>query len=101
VKGDRPVLRQANLVPERPNKYELYEGDNMKATDLEPTYRTDDNDIVMKRDISDSRKPRITLASLNKLKKMRAAKDLENLMRGDFLEIIYGADSEEAQGGGL
>ena len=37
---------------------------------------------------------------LNKLKKMRAAKDLENLMRGDFLEIIYGAPSEEQVEGG-
>lgn len=91
---------QAVRVLKRPNKYELYKGDNMKATDLEPTYRNNDNDMVMKRDVSDSRKPRITLASLNKLKKMRAAKDLENLMRGDFLEIIYGG-SDDAQGGGI
>jgi len=74
----------------------------MKATELNPTFRNDDQDILMKRDIHDSRKPTITLLSLNKLKKMRAAKDLENLMRGDFLEIIYGANGEqEAPGGGL
>jgi len=30
---------------------------------------------------------------------MRAAKDLEELMRGDFLEIIYGGTGEEAAGG--
>jgi hypothetical protein len=74
----------------------------MKATELDPTFRNDDNDLLMKRDIHDSRKPTITLLSLNKLKKMRAAKDLENLMRGDFLEIIYGANGEQAApGGGL
>jgi hypothetical protein len=56
--------------------------------------------MVMQRRTSDSRKPTITLKELNKLKKMRAAKDLEELMRGDFLEIIYGAAGEEAAAGG-
>lgn len=74
----------------------------MKATELDPTFRNDDQDILMKRNANDSRKPTITLLSLNKLKKMRAAKDLENLMRGDFLEIIYGATGEQSpEGGGL
>lgn len=76
----------------------------MKATELEPTFRNNDNDIIQQRDKSNSRKPTVTLASLNKLKKMRAAKDLENLMRGDFLEIIYGSSGEaaaDAGGGGL
>ena len=31
---------------------------------------------------------------------MRAAKDLEELMRGDFLEIIYGGPDEAAGLGG-
>lgn len=73
----------------------------MKADELEPSYRNDDDDVVMQRHIHDSRKPTITLLSLNKLKKMRAAKDLENLMRGDFMEIIYGSTGEEAAGGGV
>jgi len=73
----------------------------MKADELEPSYRNDDEDIVMQRHIHDSRKPTITLMSLNKLKKMRAAKDLENLMRSDFMEIIYGSSGEEAAGGGI
>lgn len=72
----------------------------MRAEEFEPGFRNNDQDIVMKRNEHDSRKPTITLMSLNKLKKMRAAKDLENLMRADFLEIIYGSASEEAQPGG-
>lgn len=71
----------------------------MKAQELEPSFRNDDNDIIQKRDRNDSRKPTITLVNLHKLKKMRAAKDLENLMRGDFLEIIYGASGEQTGGG--
>lgn len=73
----------------------------MKADELEPSYRNDDDDVIMQRHMHDSRKPTITLLSLNKLKKMRAAKDLENLMRGDFMEIIYGSTGEEAAGGGV
>lgn len=45
------------------------------------------------------RKAKFTLKHLNKLKKMRAAEDLERMMRMDTLEIIYGAGSEEAAGG--
>lgn len=72
----------------------------MNANEIDPSYRNNDNDMVMQRRTSDSRKPTITLKELNKLKKMRAAKDLEELMRGDFLEIIYGAAGEEAAAGG-
>ena len=73
----------------------------MNASEIDPTYRNNNNDKVMQRQRHDSRKPTITLDHLNKLKKMRAAKDLEELMRGDFLEIIYGGTGEEAQAGGM
>jgi len=71
----------------------------MNANELDPSYRNNNDDVIMQRRTSDSRKPTITLQHLNKLKKMRAAKDLEELMRGDFLEIIYGGTGEEAAGG--
>jgi len=51
--------------------------------------------------MSDSRKPRITLAHLNRLKKMRAAKDLETLMRQDLMQLMYSAPDEQAGGMGL
>ena len=72
----------------------------MKASELDPSFRNDNGDMIARQDRMASRKPTITLVSLNKLKKMRAAKDLENLMRGDFLEIIYASGAEEGAGGG-
>lgn len=58
-------------------------------------------DKYSQRDLKDSRKPRITLAHLNRLKKMRAAKDLETLMKQDLLQLMYGAPQEEAGGMGI
>ena len=72
----------------------------MRADELDPKFLDPNADIVQKRKLHNSRKSTITLASLNKLKKMRAAKDLQQLMRGDFMEIIYGSASEEAAAGG-
>lgn len=73
----------------------------MRADDVDPMYRNNDNDIVQRRTMNHStRKPTITLMNLNKLKKMRAAKDLDQLMQADFLEIMYSAPAEN-EGGGL
>jgi hypothetical protein len=69
----------------------------MRADELEPEFKNIANDRIMQRQMTNSRKPTVTLLQLHKLKKMRAAKDLENLMRGDFLEIIY---SPQQEGGG-
>jgi hypothetical protein len=71
----------------------------MRADELKPEYKDLANDKLMQRQIFNSRKPKVTLAALNKLKKMRAAKDLQNLMRNDFLQIMYGPQ-EEGGGGG-
>lgn len=49
--------------------------------------------------VQDTRKPAITLLHLNKLKKMRAARNLENLVRRDVLELLYGVPAEEAPPG--
>lgn len=51
------------------------------------------------RQLSDTRKPELTLSHLNRLKKMRAARNLENLVRRDVLELLYGVPSEEAPPG--
>lgn len=50
--------------------------------------------------IGDSR-PKITLAHLNRLKKIRATRKLEMLKKEDFLQIMYGAPAEEEGGGGM
>ena len=58
-------------------------------------------DQYSQRQIQDSRKPKITLAHLNRLKKMRAARDLETLMKQDLLQLMYGAPQEEGGGMGI
>jgi hypothetical protein len=73
----------------------------MNANDLENEagYFDPRQDEFEQRQLSDTRKPALSLFALNKLKKMRAARQLENLMRGDVLEIIYGAPAEGGPGG--
>jgi hypothetical protein len=71
----------------------------MNANDIDAGYSDPSNDKFSQQHLKDTRKPHLTLAHLNKLKKQRAAKDLENLMRGDVLQLIYGAPAEEAAGG--
>lgn len=74
----------------------------MRASEIEAEYYDAGSDKLQQAQVSDTRKPRLTLRNLNKLKKMRAAQDLENAMREDALEIIYGAPAEESGGiGGL
>jgi hypothetical protein len=74
----------------------------MNADEFDPSYRNANADKIQQRHKHDSRKPSVTLAALHKLKQMRAAKDLEQLMRGDFLEIIYSSgEGEAAPGGGI
>jgi hypothetical protein len=55
-------------------------------------------DKLNKRELSDTRKPVLTLRHLNRLKKMRALRTLENMKREDLLAIMYGAP---ADGGGM
>lgn len=62
-------------------------------------YYTQQDDKFETASLKDTRKPKFTLKHLNKLKKMRAAQDLENLIRADFLEIIYGSSESQSPGG--
>jgi hypothetical protein len=70
----------------------------MRADELNPEFRNN-NDQLMQRHMHNSRKPKITLRLLNKLKTMRAAKDLENLIRADFMQTLYGTPEEQPPGG--
>ena len=71
----------------------------MRADDFQGKYYSPENDNIEKAVASNTNSPILTLRHLNKLKKMRAAKDLENLMRADFMEIIYGSPPEVSPGG--
>lgn len=55
------------------------------------------NDKLNQTHLNAITKPRLTLKHLNRLKKMRASEDLENLIRSDTLELMY---SQEAMNGG-
>lgn len=60
---------------------------------------TTDDVSVAKMD--DTRKPRLTLRDLNRLKKLRAFRKLQDLKRQDQLAIIYGQGDGDDGGGGL
>lgn len=73
----------------------------MRLNDIQGSaaYQDPQQDLYTQQSLTDTRKPELTLLHLNKLKKMRAAKDLENLVRRDVLALLYGAPSEEAPPG--
>lgn len=51
-------------------------------------------DDFTKRYLDDTRKPKLTLKLLNKLKKIRATRQLEQLKRNDLLQTMYGLPEE-------
>ena len=67
--------------------------------DLETAYYDPAEDELGTRTPSDIRKPKLTLKHLNRLKKVRALRKLENLKREDLLGIMYAAPDDAAAGG--
>lgn len=57
-------------------------------------------DEVNKRVPNDTRKPRLFLRHLNRLKRVRALNKLENLKREDLLGVMYSVPEEPPMGGG-
>lgn len=47
----------------------------------------------------DTRKPKLTLKHLNKMKKFKAINDMENIKRQSILTTMYGSSEEESGGG--
>lgn len=75
----------------------LYEFDNRNP--LEGGYYDPNEDVLNQKDISQSRSDRLFLKHLNRLKKMRALKKLENLKRQDLLGVMYGDEGGGDEGG--
>lgn len=48
--------------------------------------------------LSDTRKPKLTLKHLNKLKKIQAVRKLDYIKRQSLLSVMYGAPSEDDGG---
>jgi hypothetical protein len=68
--------------------------------DLETAYYDPSEDELETRTPSDTRKQKLTLKHLNRLKKVRALRKLENLKREDLLGIMYAAPDESSGGMG-
>lgn len=68
----------------------------MRAEEFDGRYYSPEDDKFSQAHLHDDRRPRVTLVQLNKLKKMRAAKDLEDLVHADYLEMQYAPPAEGA-----
>jgi hypothetical protein len=70
-------------------------------TDDNPGRYDPQQDTFTQRSPHDNRKPTLTLRRLNRLKKIRATKKLEQLKREDLLTVMYGQGGGEEEGGDL
>lgn len=52
------------------------------------------NDNLVQKKLDDTRKPRITLAQLNKLRKLRELKKFNELKRDSLVSIMYNTPTE-------
>lgn len=69
---------------------------------LKENYDMED-DEYMKATMADSRRPRLTLRHLNKLRKLKDIRRLEAQERQEFVKVMYasGGGGGEAEGGGF
>lgn len=61
-------------------------------------YIDPNEDEFLKADPDDTRKPKLTLKMINKLKKIRATNDLENLKKESLLGVMYGIPEDDEGG---
>jgi hypothetical protein len=59
------------------------------------------DDKINTRSKDDTRKPKLMLRDVNRLKKIRALKKLSAMKRQDVLELMYGGAGDEDGGGGF
>lgn len=63
-------------------------------------YNPSDDDLT-RADYSDTRKPKLTLRHLNRLKKIRATREVDLSKHQTLLGVMYAAAEEEGGGGGM
>ncbi len=73
----------------------------LDQNDVSTGYYDPAKDENTKRKLGDTRKPTLTLRKINRLKKMRALNQLENLKRQDLLGVMYAVPEEDPNAGGL
>ena len=69
----------------------------MQQSEIENPYTTG-VDIESTLHIDDTRKPKLTLRILDKLRKMRELKRLETIQQREFIHQIYGEPEADQQG---
>lgn len=73
----------------------------MKAREFDDDGYYDPKEDQQKLYLDDTRKPRLTFRHLNRLKKLQAAKQFDELKQADYLELMYGVPQEEEGPGGF
>ncbi len=71
----------------------------LEKQDIETGYYDPSEDKYGTRKLTDVRKNRIFLKSLNKLKKIRAVQELERIKRQNLLSVMYATPDTEGGGG--
>ncbi len=68
--------------------------------DLSSAYYDPNADEAHVKTINDTRKPKLTLKHLNRLKRIRALRKIEDLKRAGLLSVMYAIPDEGGMGGG-
>lgn len=71
----------------------------LAADEIATGYYDPSEDRLHRRAPNDTRRPRLRLRDVNRLKRMRAMRQLETLKRQDLLGVMYGTPAEDAGGG--
>lgn len=73
----------------------------LENSEVSTGYYDPTSDSMGIRKMSDTRKPLLTLRKINRLKKMRALRQLDDLKRQDLLSVMYAVPDEADAGGGF
>lgn len=65
-----------------------------KQSNLSNPYKTDDDQLAQKH-LGDTRKPKLTLRHLNKLRKMKELRKFDLMKQEEFIQNMYGQSSEQ------
>lgn len=67
----------------------------MNQDEITNPYKSENDDEISKLHLSDTRKPVLTLKTLNKLRKMKELRRFEKLQQQEFVELLYGIPAEQ------
>lgn len=73
--------------------------DDISLKQILNEYYEPELDEFSKAELDDTRRPRLTLRHLNKLRKVRELRRLEKTAHEDFVRQMYGSSGEEDEGG--